>query len=43
MTEYPVEADPACARCGGRLLKPEEDAQYECEDCDMVVAPEFVE
>jgi len=29
-----------CKRCGGVLRKPQPEAQYECEECGMVVAPE---
>jgi DNA-directed RNA polymerase subunit RPC12/RpoP len=43
MTKYPVEAKVPCQRCGGKLLKPVPDAQYECQGCGAVVAPEFVE
>lgn len=31
---------PTCERCGGRLEKPEAGAQFECEDCGAVVAPD---
>lgn len=31
-----------CERCGGTLSQPEAGAQYECDDCGMVVAPDQV-
>lgn len=34
---------PECIRCGGTLEQPEEGAQYECDDCGAVVAPDMVQ
>lgn len=36
------EDGPECHRCGGTLKIPEKGAQYECDDCGMVVAPDQV-